>query len=86
MRTWYGNITKPSRETILHLQDLRTLGREDTAFETPAAIREFLESHSEVEAVMFYASWMPRRAIPVARVTDALLAKLFRAPRAVRVL
>jgi hypothetical protein len=75
---WYAHINKPSRQVILHLQNLRTLGRVDPAIETPAALAAFLAEHPEVEAVIFYAAWMPRRAVPVAKITPALLRKLFR--------
>jgi hypothetical protein len=81
---WYAHVTKdsdwPSRGQLLHLQNLKTFGREPLAvFETPEAIRAFLTEHPEIGLVMFYGAWMPRRAVPVAKVTDALLGKLFRA-------
>jgi hypothetical protein len=76
--TWYATISRPSDRVVLHLQDLPVRGEEPTPLPDPSAVWAFLQQHPQVQAVLFYAAWMPRRAVPVEKVTPALVRKLFR--------
>jgi hypothetical protein len=79
---WYAHIsndsTWPSKGKLLHLQGIRTVGREAVAtFETATELRAFLDERPEIGLVNFYAAWMPARPVLRAKVTDALLRRLF---------
>ena len=78
MKVWFGTISKPSDRVILHLQDLATLDRQNYPVIDAAGVRKLLAEHPEVQAVNFYARWMPQRPVAVEQVDDALLGRLFR--------
>lgn len=75
----HGNVSKPNGITpILYLDTAKTMGRENVELPSPDAVKALLAERPEVQAVMFQLAGMPRRAVPVEKVTDALLRKAYR--------
>jgi len=80
----YAKINKPSERVILHLQTIRPYewpsksGDVWTPLANAAEVAAFIHIHPEIEAVMFYDSRFPQRAVDVAKVTEKYLAKAFR--------
>jgi hypothetical protein len=75
----YGNIrTRCGSGTILHLDVAQWGGQPNHELPTLESVRAFLSEHAEVQAVMFADSRLPRRAVPVEKLTDAMLRKLYR--------
>lgn len=65
--SWYAHITEnrdwPPLEKpgIIHLQNLKAIGREDADVSDPNAFRAYLAANPHVGKVMVYDSRFPRR-------------------------
>lgn len=80
----YGRIYHAWPDTILNLDSAVCIGVENQALPNPEAVRAFLATHPEVTSVNFAATHMPRRPVPVAKLTDAMLRKYYRPARVCR--
>lgn len=80
MKPLYLYISKPSLENVLHVMDLPTVGKAVTPVISVDGFRAYLAEHPEVQKVnfYFYANGIPRRAVPVEKVTDTLLCRVFK--------
>ena len=68
----------PGEPPNLYLMDIATCGVEQEALSTPEHVRRLLELRPDVAKVMFHRTDLPRRAVPREKVTDRMLARLFR--------
>lgn len=80
MRPVQATVMRTSGTMIMHVWGTAPLGYETQALTNPEEFRAFLDLHPEVELIniYIYASGIPRRAFPVAKLTDAILRRLFR--------
>ncbi len=72
----YANIIRDTHGTRLHIDSAQTQGRENAPVPDAPALLALVASRGVAE-VNFAAAWMPRRPVPVAKLTPALLRRYF---------
>lgn len=78
---YYGTTYKPHPISglILHIDSVQATGKENLPIADGLALMRAIDTTDAV-AVMFAPRWMPRQAVPIEQVTDAVLQKLFNPP------
>jgi len=72
----YANITDDHRGVLLRVDSAQTSGAENAPVPDAPALLALVASRGVAE-VNFAAAWMPRRPVPVAKLTPALLRRYF---------